>query len=101
MLQLGEALFNKLMRLMGANQFLYNSSPKNEKEFDNSIYAAHPYTNGSLNPSYLVQGNRQHTIEGFRKTFDYNSVKEYFQNVEKQTKKYFVSVGAQPMVLNY
>lgn len=42
------------------------------------IYCPHPFTNWSLNPGYKNPGRvRIHTVEGFRKTADYESVEEY------------------------
>ena len=92
MLQLRNAVYKKVMKMIGSEKFVYSSNPKNV-DYPNSIYAAHPFTNWSLNPHHQSQGNRQHTIEGFRKTSNSNSVKEYFQNTDYQTKKIFCMGG--------
>jgi hypothetical protein len=49
------------------------------------IYCPHPFTNWSLNPGYRNSiGEIIHTIEGFRKTEDYESLQQYFgDNINK------------------
>ena len=52
----------------------------------NYIYAPHPFTNWSLNPGHRSPlGEKLHTIEGFRKTAEYESIVEYFKmNADKK-----------------
>ena len=53
------------------------------------IYCPHPFTNWSLNPGYRnLSGQKLHTIEGFRKTSEYESVENFFIKNEQAKKIY-------------
>ena len=52
------------------------------------IYVPHPFTNWSLNPNYKFNGVKDHTLEGFRKTSDDNSLQDLLDNYKKSKKIY-------------
>ena len=57
------------------NVFFYNHK-RRLHGFEYSIYCPHPFTNWSLNPAYIINNIHEHTIEGFRKTEEIDSVCE-------------------------
>ena len=63
------------------------------------IYVPHPFTNWSLNPNYKFNGVKDHTLEGFRKTSDDNSLQDLLDNYKK-SKKFIAWEAAQHIVLN-
>lgn len=53
----------------------YNISSNNENLDNNLVFAPHPFTNWSLNPNYSgLAKKKEHTLEGFKKTTENNSV---------------------------
>ncbi len=55
--------------------FFYGSS-KSLAKYDSLIYCPHPFTNWSLNPNFKINGEYQHTIEGFRRVDNNLSVRD-------------------------
>ena len=111
MFKLRKAICNLLAKSIRSEQFFFSDS-NNAKVDYNSIYVPHPFTNWSLNPHYHAEGKHQHTMEGFRKTSNSNSVKEYVQNSDYQTQTFFcvggsstyctdIASGSTPRVLDY
>ena len=56
------------------DSFFYGSSTSLEA-FNSYLYCPHPFTNWSLNPSYKIGQEFQHTIEGFRRVDDNLSIR--------------------------
>lgn len=62
-------------------KFLPYSTTKNFGMGDGMPYCPHPFTNWSLNPAYRNSLNElQHTVEGFRKTQEENSIRQMIEN---------------------
>lgn len=61
--------------IKSGGKFLPYSTTKDSGAGKGFIYCPHPFTNWSLNPSYQnPSGEPNHTIEGFRKTSDADSI---------------------------
>jgi hypothetical protein len=62
------------------NNFFYGSS-RNLNQISSHLYCPHPFTNWSLNPNYKIEGELQHTIEGFRKVDNNNSIRDSWSQI--------------------
>lgn len=61
--------------------FFYGKSDLKDPFYSKLFYCPHPFTNWSLNPLSKDKNDRfMHTIEGFRKTSDNNSIREELKN---------------------
>ena len=72
-----------------------NSFSKNNHSFftDKLVFTPHPFLNWSLNPQYRnSQKEKVHTVEGFRKTIENESVLEYLESEGKDSFK-IVCIG--------
>lgn len=70
------------------SKFFYGENTLNGKSLKAVIFCSHPFTNWSLNPFYETNGCLQHTTEGFRKTSEHNSLKNFIKEFSNATKVY-------------
>ena len=71
-------------------KFDYSPFSLSQKDTFNKsfVFAPHPYTNWSLNPHYRNASNqKEHTIEGFKKTSKDDSIMNVLKNNPKEKKK--------------
>ena len=74
--------FKKYLNIVNQDFSIPAYSINNKNNYsDTIVFSPHPYTNWSLNPSYVNKDNqKEHTIEGFKKTSNEESVFDLLKN---------------------